>query len=243
MSRAISDSMSLSFAGVSQRFFKAGVLLINLIVTAITLYGAYIFGYGSVELQVIYLAIAGFLIIIQYSIYFCFKYWLQAGIAIGYTQGRSKIAMSIKQTLAHPVAAMGYGLNWLKSVAVIILLCLALDWAAVYLVDSSSIIWQQILILALTSTLVYLLWTIWTSWQAGYWTAIIEHKSQGAELSFATLEESKAWQFVSLIIILFIIMGSYVVLSYMFSDRIIVGLEAIYSKIPENIKLNLPKPQ
>ena len=243
MSRAIRDSMSLSFAGVSQRFFKTGVLLINLVLTAIILYGAYIFGYGSIELQLIYLAIAGFLIIIQYSIYFYFKYWLQAAIAIGYTQGRSKIAMSIKQTLAHPLAAIGYGLNWFKSVAVIILLCLALDWAAVYLVDSSNIIWQQLLILALISTLVYMVWTIWTSWQAGYWTAIVEHKSQGAELSFATLEESKAWQFVSLIIILFIIMGSYVVLSYIFSDKIIAGLETIYSRIPENIKFNLPKPQ
>ena len=243
MSQAIRDAMSLSFAGVAQRFFKAMVLLANLLVTSVILYAAYIFGYGSIDLQIIYLVLAGLLIIIQYSIYFYFKYWLQAGIAVGYTQGRSKVAMAIKQTLAHPLAALGYGFNWLKSVVVIIIVCLAIDWAAVYLVDSSNIIWQQILILAVSSTLIYMTWTVWTSWQAGYWTAIIEHKSQNAELSFATLEESKTWQFVSLIIILFIIMGSYIVLSYMFSDRIIVGLEAIYSKIPENIKLNLPKPQ
>jgi hypothetical protein len=243
MSQAIRDAMSLSFAGVAQRFFKAMVLLANLLVTSVILYAAYIFGYGSIDLQIIYLVLAGLLIIIQYSIYFYFKYWLQAGIAVGYTQGRSKVAMAIKQTLAHPLAALGYGFNWLKSVVVIIIVCLALDWAAVYLVDSSNIIWQQILILAVSSTLIYMTWTVWTSWQAGYWTAIIEHKSQNAELSFATLEESKTWQFVSLIIILFIILGSYFVLSYMFSDRIIVGLEAIYSKIPENIKLNLPKPQ
>ena len=202
MSQAIKDSMSLSFASVSQRLFKALVLIANLVVSAIIIYVAYVLGYGSLELQVVYFCLAGLIVLIQYAIYFYFKYWLQVSIAIGYTQGRSKLAMSIKQTILHPLAAIGYGINWVKSVVVVVLLCLAVDWLVVYWVGSLASIWLQLLTLAASSTLIFLLWIIWTSWQAGYWSAIIEHNAHKASLAFAPLEESKTWQFISLIIML-----------------------------------------
>lgn len=242
MSQSIKQSMSLSFVSVSQRLLKSLILIINLSVSLMIIYFAYILGYGSVERQITYLLISFFILLVQYSLYFNFKYWLQASLAIGYTQGRSKLAMAIKQTMLHPISSLGYGINWLKSILVILLLNLVLVWGVIYLIELSGLIWQQILILAIFSTLVYLIWSVWTCWQAGYWSAIVEYKSQAVGLSFASIEESKTWQFLSLIIILFIIIGSYIVISYLFSDKIISLLDGLNSKIPSTIKVNLPKP-
>lgn len=243
MSQSIKDSMSISFAETAQKFFKLMVLLINLAVTVVIFYGAYVLGYGSLENQYVLYVIGGLLALVQYSLYFYFKYWLSAGIAVGYTQGRSKVALAIKMTLLHPFSALGYGLNWILSLSVCVLALLSLSWGATQAVERLPNIWQQLLALAIASTLVYLVWSMWTSWQTGYWTAIVEHKSRLYDLSFASLEESKSWQFLSLLIMLFIICGSFVLVSYMFSDKLVGVLDSLYSKIPENIQLNLPKPQ
>lgn len=243
MSRSVRDSMSISFAGTAQKFFKLLVLLFNLVITTAIFYGAYVLGYGSLENQYVFYAIGVLLALVQYSLYFYFKYWLSTGIAVGYTQGRSKVALAVKMPLLHPLSAVGYGLNWIISLGVCVTALLALSFGAIRAVELLPVIWQQVLALAIASTLVYLVWSMWTSWQTGYWTAIVEHKSRLSDLSFASLEESKTWQFLSLIIIIFIICGSFVLVSYMFSDKLVGALDLIYSKIPETIQLNLPKPQ
>lgn len=242
MYQSLADSMSLSYGSIAQRILKFLVFIVFASFVLALFYGAYVFGYGSISEQISYISVVAAIAIIILSLYFCFKYWLQASFAIGSKGGRSKIAIPFDRVFKHPINSIGMGLNWLVSLAVFASLGLGVAALEIYFVEITSSIMSQLLILAAGTTLVYLIWTIWMAWQSGYWSSIVEHYATTERLEFEVIPEPRYWQFVSLVIILLLVVVGFIIFSYMNADRLINLLQDISNRIPANLNINLPKP-
>lgn len=242
MSGCLADAMSLSYSSAGQRLMKLVILVVTLSLVAGILYLAYIFGYGSLSGQISYFAMAMPIILIMASLYFSFKYWLQASFAIAGKDSRNRLMVAFDRILKHPLNSFGTGLIWVLKLMIFSLLAVGIAGLEIYLINSTGSIMAQLAVLALGTTLIYLIWSVWTAWQAGYWSSIVEYHATKERLLFEPVMDARYWQFISLVIIFALVVISYIIFCYMNADKIIVFLQGLSQRLPENLKITLPKP-
>lgn len=241
--RAIKESASISLAYTTIKFIKVVVFLLVLGLSTVCVFGAYLLGSGSITQMILYLSVVTTVVVLLLSLYFAFKYWLLGGVAIGYRAGVSKFKLALKRVFGHFISSAGMGLNWLITLSVFCALSLTLSYLVIVFVDKSDSWLVQLVLLALGTTAVYFVWSIWTAWQSGYWSCIIENKALEEGLLYSRVSYSSGWQFfVLLVICTFIVLGCFVI-SLMYSDRLIDLLGSLSKNIPDKLQYNLPKPQ
>lgn len=240
--KALSDSLKGIIPNSLQKLTKSAVALVLILVALAGYYAMYILGYGELRLQIWLYVVFSVFVLVVFCIYISFRSWLQAATAIGSDQGKSKLAISAKQAIFHPASAIWHGFNWLLSLAIFIAASLVLVWAEIYLllkVQSTSL---NILLLAVFTTILYLLWTVWSSSRAGYWAYIVHFRRHNVKLVFSSEAESSYIGLWIVIIAVLLVFGLFLAICVAYSGNLSALLSSIWAKLPDTIKVNLPRP-
>ena len=159
MSRALNESMSLSYGSLASRSIKLLMFVVTAVLIAGIFYVSYILGYGDLRQMVIFSSIGLLVALIIYCLYVNFKFWTQTGFAIEGDEGEGRFLVSFRSTFGHPLGSIGFAINWLITLAFFVIVSLLLAVSEVLIVNSLDSVWYQIGTLALGTTLVYLIWT------------------------------------------------------------------------------------
>ncbi len=242
MTRSILESMSLSFASLGQKLVKTGLSIILAGLVLLLCYVVLILGYGSLPNQLAYLSVLFLIGLVLISIYFSFKYWLTATFAISDGEGRSRIGIALDRAFMHPLSSIGYGFNWLISLALPVAFSFFVAWLEIRLLNDYSASGLQLATLAVGTTAIYICWSVWSAWQGGYWASIVAHNAPKERLEFSAIRSLRVWQFVGLLVIVVGVLVLFVFLAYMFSSGLINILNSASKSLPTEIKFYIPKP-
>ena len=243
MGRSIREASSEVLHNVAQKTVKLLVLLTLLAFVIGAGYASYVLGYGSISEQTSFIIGFGSLFGVILVYYFALRFWLQVISSVGGTAEHSRVGLGFKQLFYHPLISFGYGIIWIVALSIVVCASLAVTALVIYWLDNTDSVSLHILILAGSTTLICVLWSVWTAWQNGYWTKMIHSRSRTIPLVMSQSDELKYWHFLVLIIVVLLVISSYVVFAFVFSDQIYKAIGSLKSALPETFKLNLPKPQ
>ncbi len=241
--KSLKQSAGLAFSIVGQKIIRFMAFVVFGIIVFCTVYVAYVLSYGSINLQLILFGGSAVVVLVLLALYSSFKFWLLVGVSVGGKGGSNKTVLALNQVFFHPLANLGYGLNWLISWLVVLFFSLLLVGLNIYILSSDLSGLILFLLLSLATTGLYILWTVWTAWQAGYWSKLAQAKSNMLGLVLSQQEELGYWRYLGVIAIALAIIATYLVVAYLYSDQIIHSLASLYNQLPSSLKLNLPKPQ
>ena len=227
---------------VFNKLNKLIVFIPSLIMATLFVYALYILGYGSLKLQISLFIFALIIIFIGFFIYTKFRYYMQVSSAIALNSDQKKFLISFRQSHFKPIRSTLQSIIWAFVLFVFICLSLAVVYVEISILNNSYSMASNILILSASTTIIYLIWSVWTSFQAGYWTGILNYERSVTKLHFSADQESGYLGFWVLIIILLIIFAFYFALSFAYSAQLSEFLVNIWDKLPDTIKINLPKP-
>ena len=240
--KALSDSLKGIIPNSLQKLTKSALALVLIAIALAGYYAMYIFGYGDLRLQIWLYVGFSLAVLVVFCIYVSFRFWLQAATAIGSNQGKSKLVISAKQVVLHPGSAIWHGFNWLIGLAIFVAASLAMVWAEIYLLLKVQSVTLNILLLAVFTTALYLLWTIWSSSQIGYWSYIMHFQRHIVKLAFSSEDESGYIGFWIVIIAVLLVFGLFLAICIAYSGDFSALLGSIWTKLPDTIKVNLPRP-
>lgn len=243
MGQSVREASSEVLHVIGQKIVRVFIFSAIFLVGLVASRAVYILGYGSLNQQIGLLTIMAGLFGIIAVFYFALRFWLQVITAVGGTAERSRIGLGFRQLFYHPLMSFGYGIFWIASLFIAILVSFALILLVIYGLDNTSSVALHIFILAGSATLLCIIWSIWTTWQSGYWTKMIHSRSRAIPLVLSQLDELKYWHFLVLIILVLAVMVLYIVLAFIFSEQIYALLRSFEATLPDTFKLNLPKPQ
>lgn len=241
--RTLRESSSVVLHNVWQKTVKTAVFIIMVLALFIGLYVSYVLGYGSISQQVVFGSIVGFVVLLLFCMYFALRFWMQTITAVGGTGERSGISLAFRQLFRHPLTSFGYGLSWVVSLIITIALSILIVMMTVYGLDNTNVVSLHIIYLAGSTTLICVLWSVWTAWQNGYWSKLVHSRSRELRLVVSHEDQLQYWHFLILIIFVLFVITIYIVLAYLFADQLNSALRSISSKLPHSFELNLPKPQ
>lgn len=243
ISRSLRESSSVVLHNVWQKTVKFAVFVAIVAGLFIGIYVSYVLGYGSIQQQVVFSSIVGFLVLAILCLYFALRFWLQTITAVGGMGERSSIGLAFRQLFRHPLTSFGYSLSWMVSLVIAIGLSCSIAALVVYGLDNTDLVSLHIIILAGATTLICILWSVWTAWQNGYWAKLVHSRSRELRLVVSHEDQLQYWHFLILIIIVLFVVTAYIVLAYLFADQLNSALRSLSSALPHTFELNLPKPQ
>lgn len=243
ISRTLKESSSVVLHNVWQKAVKIIVFLLLITFMLLAGYFAYVLGYGSSQQQIVFYGLLSFVGIIIFALYFALRFWLQTITAVGDTGEQGTIGLAFKQLIKHPLTSLGYSMSWIFGLSFVMALSFSIVALVIYGLDNTRVVSLHIIFLAGSTTLLCILWSVWTAWQNGYWTKLVHSRSYEMRLVLSHEDQLRYWHFLVLIIVVLFIITSYVVLVFVLSDQLNALLHSISSKLPSSFELNLPKPQ
>lgn len=243
IARSLRESSSVVLYNAWQKAVKFMVFLVILLSLFISIYVSYVLGYGSLQQQVVFSSIVGFITLIFLCLYFALRFWLQTITAVGGIGERNSIGLAFRQLFRHPLTSFGYSLSWVMSLIIAIGLSCLIAAVVVYGLDNTDLVSLHIIILAGATTLICILWSVWTAWQNGYWAKLVHSHSRELRLVVSQEDQLQYWHFLILIIVVLFVVTTYIVLAYLFADQLSSALRSLSSALPHTFELNLPKPQ
>ncbi len=242
ISAALADSLKGVVSNSLQKLTKLIVLIFVLVLVVVGYYAIYLLGYGSLSIQIWFYCLFSILVLVILCLFISFKFWLQASTAIGSGYGKSKFLMSIKQVSLHPGRALCYGISWLGFLSATIFASLGLAYAEILLLQTIQSVTANILWLAIFTTLLYILWSIWSASQVGFWTALVRSRRHPAHLVFSSEGESGYMGLLVVVITILLISGAFLAICVAYSSQLSLVLSEVWSRLPDTIKINLTKP-
>ena len=239
---AIGDSLKGIIPNSLQKLTKSAVALALIAIALAGYYAMYIMGYGELRLQIWLYVIFSLVVLVVFCIYTSFRLWLQVTTAIGSNQGKSKLVISARQVMLHPLSGFWHGFNWLVSLAAFVAASLALVGAEIYLLIKVQSVTLNILLLAVFTTALYLLWTVWSASRVGYWSYIVHFRRHIAKLGFSSEAETSYIGLWIVIIAVLLVFGLFLAICIAYSGDLSALLSSIWTKLPDTIKVNLPRP-
>jgi hypothetical protein len=100
----------------------------------------------------------------------------------------------------------------------------------------------NVLYLSLITTSIYLLWTAWTALQGGFWAGLVNYEKSTSHIYFQSDEDGGYLGLWVLAVVLLLVVAMYFAISFAFSSEISSVLSQIWDKLPDTIKINIPKP-
>ncbi len=242
LSNSLKQSASQILGSFLQKIVKVMVFMLILGFAALTILAIYVLGYGSIYQQAFLCLCALVVLIMMIAVYSTLRFWLMASVAIGTETGTAKLSPAFKYTLSHPLASIKYGFVWMLHLMLFFGLSLALVAINVYLIDTTTAVSLQILVLSSFSTFLYILWSVWTAWQVGYWARVVRVHGMKAGL---VMHNNRNPGYLSLLIVVMIaavIVITYFIASSAVSAELASYLTQLSSSLPSSIDIKLPRP-
>lgn len=240
---SIGDILNNFLTTVSAKLIRLIIVISGFIILAALIYFSYVLGYGSISNQVYGVLIIFSVFGVLALIYESFHHWGGVITSVELYDSVDKYRRVSSQTLLRPLSSIGYGLSWAIGLILTLTLSVLIVIAEVYLLRSPLVGINSVLLLAAATTCLYLLWSTWTASNVGYWTSIVHSRSAESKIRFGSAKEGSLVGLGIVIIIIMLIIGGYLILAFLFSTQVSEILLNFWRKLPENVRLNLSKPQ
>jgi hypothetical protein len=241
--RSFLDIINNFLTVISAKFVRFIQAILGVLILILILYAVYLLGYGSLKLQLTWLTVLSLVLFVVLMVFCNFKYWLNIVTAVELYDSEKKYKRIIKNTLLRPFSSFGHGVSWLFGLALTITLSLAAAILEINILITAPIDLSTVLYLAGLTTLIYLVWSIWTASGVGYWTSIVHARREEARVRFGSAQDGSIFGFIIVLVILILLIGGYLLIAFLFSTQISEALLSIWSKLPQSLKFNLSKPQ
>ena len=229
--------------GISlNKLIKALIFIGFFLLLVLSIYLMYVVGYGSLKSQFsLYITVLMVFSFI-YLIYVKFRFYMQTSYSIALGSSQSKLLISSKQSFMRPLRSIAQSFIWLGALLAVITISLGLVFLESQILYNTESISLNILYLSIITTSLYLLWSSWTAFQVGYWSGLVNYERALSHLHFQADEESGYFGLWILIIVIMIIIAIYFFVSLVLSSQLSDILVGIWDKLPDSIKINIPKP-
>ena len=243
MLNTFKESIRNSAAISANKLYKFITIAIIAGLFIASLYFMYIIGYGSVRsqlwLSVPVVLIFSFIILI----YSKFRLYMQASVSVGLSSEQGKYRISFKQAFLKPLRSIQQMSLWLVFFLLAIFASLAVLYLEIQVLAAGLPAIKVALFMAILMTSIYLIWTFWTSFQSSFGVAMLNYERSITKLHFQIDEDSGYFGFFIIIILLLIVIAIYFAVSFALSTQISDILVSIWEKLPDSVKVNLPKPK
>lgn len=242
VSIAVKESIR-NVGGISlNKLIKALIFIGFFLLLVLSIYLMYVVGYGSLKSQFsLYITVLMVFSFI-YLIYVKFRFYMQTSYSIALGSSQNKLLISSKQSFMRPLRSIAQSFIWLGVLLAVITVSLGLVFLESQILYNTESISLNILYLSIITTSLYLLWSSWTAFQVGYWSGLVNYERALSHVHFQADEESGYFGLWILIIVIMIIIAVYFFVSLVLSSQLSDILVGIWDKLPDSIKINIPKP-
>lgn len=242
VSIAIKESIR-NIGGISlNKLIKALIFIGFFLLLVLSIYLMYVVGYGSLKSQFsLYITVLMVFSFI-YLIYVKFRFYMQTSYSIALGSSQNKLLISSKQSFMRPLRSIAQSFIWSGVLLAVITISLGLVFLESQILYNTESISLNILYLSIITTSLYLLWSSWTAFQVGYWSGLVNYERALSHVHFQADEESGYFGLWILIIVIMIIIAVYFFVSLVLSSQLSDILVGIWDKLPDSIKINIPKP-
>ncbi len=242
VSIAVKESIR-NVGGISlNKLIKALIFIGFFLLLVLSIYLMYVVGYGSLKRQFsLYITVLMVFSFI-YLIYVKFRFYMQTSYSIALGSSQNKLLISSKQSFMRPLRSIAQSFIWLGALLAVITISLGLVFLESQILYNTESISLNILYLSIITTSLYLLWSSWTAFQVGYWSGLVNYERALSHVHFQADEESGYFGLWILIIVIMIIIAVYFFVSLVLSSQLSDILVGIWDKLPDSIKINIPKP-
>ena len=226
----------------ANKIYKCIIAVIIFMILIAFMYFVYILGYGSLKSQ-LWLSVPVLVVFgLIFLIYAKFRLCMQAFAAVGLNSDQNKFGLAFKQSFLRPLYSIQQGFVWLIALLFPISASVMIVLAETSILNSGRSIGVTILYLSFLTTLIYMVWSAWTSFQVGFTSALANYERPLSKLHFQVDDENGYFGFWIVVIMILITIAIYFAVSFAFSSQISDILVGIWEKLPDTIRVNIPKP-
>jgi len=240
--RNINETIKNTATIVLAKVQKKLVFITFFILLCSLLYCSFVVGYGSIKNQISLYILSSILMFFIYTFYLKFRFVLQSSSAIGLNSQKKKFTISLAQAFKHPVRSFLQSSFWISLFLMIIFLSFFLAYFLINLLINTESVATNIVYLSVYSALIYILWSCWSAYSIGYWSALENYEKNMTKLSFYADKDSDYFAFWVLVTAIIVVLIAYCVIGFIFSSMISEFLVSIWNSLPDTVKINIPKP-
>jgi hypothetical protein len=242
ISGSIADILKDIGAVSLNKLAKTTIFIGIIILFSLSIYSMYIVGYGELKNQITLYILVSAVFSLLYLLFTKFRFYLQASVAVGMSSKPNKLIASATQSFLRPARSLAHSAVWLVGLLFFIAISFGLSYLEVMVLNSTESFSLNVLYLSLITTSIYLLWTAWTALQAGFWAGLVNYEKSTSHIYFQSDEDGGYLGLWVLAVVLLLVVAMYFAISFAFSSEISSVLSQIWDKLPDTIKINIPKP-
>lgn len=236
------NSISIVLTGILQKSFNAFIFLATIMLGWFSWYFISLFGYGSNIALVVTSILITIILSILLAYYRFYNFHTLTGVAVSNDFFIDRNLSVLSLISEKPIATLATAIKNVLILLIFAAVGLSLALLQVFALEASRSVSLSILYLAIYSTLVVVIWSVWISWNTSFWQkSFVQNNPELSKNYILNLKND----YTGLLILTVIFIGlflAYWLSVFIFSDQIAIFVQSLSSAIPDSFEFNIPEP-